>query len=1062
MWLVRIALKRPYTFVVMAMLIVIVGILSIIRMPTDIFPDIDIPVISVIWNYTGLPPEEMEKRIVTNYERILTTTVNDIEHLESQSLTGIAVVKIFFQPGARIEAATAQVTAVSQSVLRLMPPGITPPFIIRYSASNVPILQAALESDALSEQQLFDYATNFVRADMATIPGTQIPWPYGGKQRQIMVDIDPARLYGYGLSPRDVNDAISTENVILPTGTTKMGVNEYPVILNSSPEAFQDIADLPVRTVNGTTVFVRDIASVRDGYSPQTNMVHVEGRRSVLMSILKNGNVSTLDIVKHIRESLPASLARLPKELNVSLLFDQSLFVRAAVDGVVKEAAIAGALTAIMILIFLGSWRSTLIVVISIPLSILVSIIVLALLGESLNVMTLGGMSLAVGILVDDATVEIENIHRNMAKRKPILRAILDGAQEIAMPAFVSTLCICIVFVPVVFITGAAKSLFVPLALAVVIAMMTSYFLSRTLVPTLVHYLLGAEAEAHVRGHDEHAPRGIFGKLFAAFNRAFDRLRDSYGRLLSLALAHRAVVVASFLVFVAGSAGVLLPLVGRDFFPSVDAGLIKLHVRGPSGTRIEESERRFVDIENTIHEVIPKERIETMLDNIGTPYSGINLSLSEGTSISPADGDILIALKKDHASTPGYVRKLRKILREKYPDTTFFFLAPDISTQVLNFGLAAPIDLQVVGGVGNEDATFDVAKKLAARVAGIPGAADVHLAQVGDVPEIKVDVDRTMARQQGLSERDVASDLLISLSSSSQVSPSYWLDVKRGVQYLVAVQTPQYELHSLADLEATPLSTTDKTAAPQFLSNVAQVSRATGPANVTHFNASRSYDVQIGVDGTDLGTVASAVEKVVEELKPTFPRGTTVRLKGQAESMNSSFKGLGFGLIFAVLLVYLLMVVNFQSWLDPFVILMALPGAVAGICWMLFLSHTTLSVPALMGSIMCVGVATANSILVVTFANGQRHGGRPAAEAALAAGMTRLRPVLMTALAMIIGMLPMSLGLGEGGEQNAPLGRAVIGGLLLATAATLFFVPVMYSVLRKKPPKGPDPELEAA
>ncbi|HSO34972.1 MAG TPA: efflux RND transporter permease subunit [Labilithrix sp.] len=1059
MWLVRIALRRPYTFVVMAMLIAIMGVLSIVRMPTDIFPDIDIPVISVIWNYTGLSPEEMEKRIVTNYERILTTTVNDIEHVESQSLTGIAVVKIYFQPGAHIDAATAQVTAVSQSVLKQMPPGATPPFIIRYSASNVPILQVALESESLSEQQLFDYGTNFVRADMAVIQGTQIPWPYGGKQRQIVVDIDPARLYAFGLSPRDVNSAISTQNVILPTGTTKMGANEYPVVLNSSPEAIADIGDLPIRTVKGTTVFVRDIANVRDGSSPQTNMVHVGGRRSVLMSVLKNGNVSTLDIVKNIRAALPVTMAKLPKELKVSLLFDQSLFVRAAVDGVVKEALVAALLTGLMILLFLGSWRSTLIVVVSIPLSILVSIIVLGAMGESLNVMTLGGLALAVGILVDDATVSIENIHRNMAQKKPFVRAIVDGAQEIATPAFVSTLCICIVFVPVAFITGAAKSLFVPLALAVVFAMMMSYFLSRTLVPTLVHFLLRGESEAHANEHPG-PPRGVFARLFAGFNTRFDRLRTWYGGFLALTLHHRGVFAIGFLVFVAASVGALLPLIGRDFFPSVDAGLIKLHVRGAPGTRIEETERHFADIEQTIKTVIPPGSINTMLDNIGTPYSGINLSLSEGTSISAADGDILIALKHDSAPTQAYVSKLRAVLREKYPASTFFFLAPDISTQVLNFGLAAPIDVQVVGAPGNEDATYEVAQSIAARVAAVPGAVDVHLAQVPRVPQIKIDVNRTMARQQGLTERDVANDLLISLSSSSQVSPSYWLDSKRGVQYLVAVQTPQYELSSIDDLGATPLATGDS-AAPQLLSNIAQVSRGTGPANVTHYNASRTFDVQANVEGADLGSVASAVNKIVDELKPGFPRGTTVRIKGQVESMESSFRGLGYGLIFAVLLVYLLMVVNFQSWLDPFVILMALPGAVAGIAWILFLTHTTLSVPALMGAIMCVGVATANSILVVTFANDQRKVGRDATEAALAAGMTRLRPVLMTALAMIIGMLPMSLGIGEGGEQNAPLGRAVIGGLLLATMTTLFFVPVMYSILRRTPPKTHDQELDA-
>lgn len=1054
MWLVRIALRRPYTFVVMAMLIVILGAVTIARMPTDIFPDIDIPVISVVWNYSGLSPEEMERRIVTNYERALTTTVNDIEHIESQSLTGVSVVKIFFQPGAAIEAATAQVTAISQTVVRQMPPGATPPFIIRYSASNVPIMQAALESDTLSEQQLFDYGTNFIRADMATVPGAQLPWPYGGKQRQIVIDIDPQRLFAWGLSPRDVTNAVAAQNVILPTGTAKMGGNEYPIVVNSSPEVIRDIGDLPVKTVDGTTVFVRDVGNVRDGYSPQTNMVHVEGKRSVLMSILKNGRASALEVARRIREMLPSTMAKLPKELKVSLLFDQSVFVRAAVSGVVREALLAAGLTAMMILLFLGSWRSTLIVLVSIPLSILVSIIVLYALGHTLNVMTLGGMALAVGILVDDATVAIENIHRNLGQRKPFVRAIVDGAQEIAVPAFVSTLCICIVFVPVAFITGAAKSLFVPLALAVVFAMLTSYFLSRTLVPTLVRYLLEKESTEH-GAHASLRP-GLAKRFFAAFDRGFDRFRTAYGRWLALALAHRGPVVGAFLAFVALSIA-MLPLVGRDFFPSVDAGLVKLHVRGVPGTRIEESEKRFAEIERTIRTVIPPREIATMLDNIGTPYSGLNLSLSEGALISPADGQISIALAEGHAPTATYVRALRKVLAETYPETTFFFLAPDISTQVLNFGLPSPIDVQLVGVPGNEEATYGVARRIAERMKRIPGAVDVHLAQVPHEPALRIDVDRTMAEQMGMTQKDVASDLLVSLSSSSQVAPSYWLDAKHGVQYLVAVQTPQYENGSIAALDSTPLSSSRGT--PQLLSNVARISRTTGPVNVTHYNAARTYDVQASVDGADLGTVADAVHRVVDELRGSMPRGTQVRIKGQVESMESSFRGLGYGLVFAVLLVYLLMVVNFQSWLDPFVILMALPGAIAGIAWMLFLSHTTLSVPALMGSIMCVGVATANSILVVTFANDQRGVGRDATTAALAAGMTRLRPVLMTASAMIIGMLPMSLGLGEGGEQNAPLGRAVIGGLALATVSTLFFVPVMYSLLRRKPPAS-DPELE--
>jgi multidrug efflux pump subunit AcrB len=1055
MWLVRLALKRPYTFVVMSLLIAILGVVTILRMPTDIFPDIDIPVISVVWGYPGMSPQEMETRIVSNYERALTTTVNDIEHIESQTLTGISVIKIFFQPGAKIEAATAQVTAISQTAVRTAPPGTTPPFIIRYSAANVPILQLALESDSLNEQQLFDYATNFIRADIATIQGAQLPWPYGGKQREVMIDIDPRRLFAWDLSPRDVQSAISAQNIIVPTGSAKIGGNEYPIALNSSPELLEQIAAIPVKVVRGTTVYARDVAGVRDGYAPQTNIVHVEGKKSVLMSVLKQGSTSTLDIVDGIRRMLPTTLARLPKELKVTPLFDQSVFVRASVLGVLKEAAIAAGLTALMLLVFLGSWRSTLIVIISIPLSILVSIIVLWLLGQTLNVMTLGGMALAVGILVDDATVEIENVQRHMAHKKPIVRAILDGAAEIATPAFVSTICISIVFVPVAFISGSAKSLFVPLAMAVVFAMLTSYFLSRTLVPTMMRYLLRHDPE---HAQPARGERRVAARAFAAFEHGFERLRGAYGSWLAWALEHRRFVVGSFLVLVAVSLA-LFPLVGRDFFPTVDAGLMKLHVRGVPGTRIEETERKFAKIEETIHKLVPPSEIATMLDNVGIPYSGLNLSLSEGALISPADGEIFLALKKGHHPTADYVRRLRTELARQYPDQTFFFLAPDISTQVLNFGLAAPIDVQVIGAVGHEDETYGVARQIAERVKRIPGAADVHLAQVPKQPILRVEVDRTMAGQVGLTERDIASDLLVSLASSGMVAPSYWLD-KRGVQYLVAVQTPQREVDSIDALATTPISTGG--GQPQLLSNVATVSRGEGPVNITHFNVARTFDVQANVDRADLGSVAGGTEKVLAELAPSFPRGTTVRMKGQVESMEASYRGLAYGLLFAVVLVYLLMVVNFQSWLDPLVILMALPGAISGIAWMLFVSHTRLSVPALMGSIMCVGVATANSILVVTFANGQRKVGRSASSAALAAGMTRLRPVIMTALAMILGMLPMALGLGEGGEQNAPLGRAVIGGLLLATATTLFFVPVMYSILRRHAPAPVELVAEAA
>ena len=1038
MWLIRTALRRPYTFVVMAMLIAIGGVLSIRATPTDIFPTIDIPVISVIWRYGGLQPDEMEKRIVSNFERFLTTIVSDIDHMESQSLTGTAVIKIYLQPGANISQAIAQTTAISQTAVRSMPPGTVPPLIMQYSATAVPIMQLAMESDTLSEQQLFDYGINYIRSEISTIPGAQIPFPYGGKQRQIMVDIDPKRLHALGLSPRDVQGALAVQNVILPSGTVKLGTNEYPIFVSSSPATLEELGGLPIKTVAGRTVYIRDVANVRDGSAPQTNLVHVEGRRSVLMTILKNGDASTLEVNARIREAIPHALERLPKEaqghLQVKMLFDQSIFVRASIDGVAREALIAAVLTALMILMFLGSWRSTLTVVISIPLSILFSTIVLHLLGQTLNVMTLGGLALAVGILVDDATVAIENIHRNMHQRKPFTRAIIDGAQQIAVPAFVSTLCICIVFAPIAFLTGAARSLFVPMALAVVFAMLMSYLLSRTLVPTMVHYLLRRET-------------GGPNRFTVAFERGFSRLRDGYGRGLAWALHHRAFVVGAFAIAIAGSLA-MIQLVGRDFFPTVDAGLIKLHVRGVPGTRLEESEKQIARIEQTIRGVIPAGEIETMLDVLGTPYSGINLSLSEGAAVSPADGQILIALRPGHRATQDYVRALRETLRRTYPETTFFFLAPDISTQVLNFGLAAPIDLQIVGPIGSEDKTLAVAQQLAAKVARVPGAADVHLAQVPDVPQLQLTIDRVEAQQSGVTERDVASDLLVSLASSGEVAPTYWLD-KRGVQYLVAVQTPQYAIDSMDALRATPVSTAgDKI---QTVGNLTQIKRVTGPANITHFNVARTFDIQANIDGTDLGSVSDAVDELVAQARTSAPTGTRITVKGQVESMNTSFSGLRSGLVFAVLLVYLLMVVNFQSWLDPFIILMALPGALAGIVWILFLTGTTLSVPALIGSIMCVGVATANSILVVSFANEQRLT-RDAPGAALAAGMTRLRPVLMTALAMVLGMLPMALGLGEGGEQNAPLGRAVIGGLVLATLTTLVFVPVMYSLLRRTPP----------
>ena len=1052
MWIVRLALRRPYTFVVMAMLIVILGVVTIARMPTDIFPTIDIPVISVIWNYAGLPPREMEGRITSSFERSLTTTVNDIEHIESQTLTGVSVIKIFLHPTAKIEAATAEVTAISQTFLRQLPPGATPPLIIRYSASNVPILQAALESDELSEQQIFDLTANFLRAGLATVQGAQIPWPYGGRQREVVVDIDLRRLNGWGLSPADVTAAINAQNLVLPTGTAKIGTVEYPILLNSSPVAVHDIGALPVKTVNGTVIYLRDVANVRDGFQPQTSVVHANGQRAVLLSILKSGAASTLDIVARVRAALPRVLATLPPSLKATLLFDQSVFVRAAVDGVVREAAIAAALTALMILLFLGSWRSTVIVVVSIPLSILASVIVLNWLGQTLNLMTLGGMALAVGILVDDATVEIENIHRNLAQQKPLVTAILDGARQIAVPAFVSTLAICIVFVPVVFISGAARFLFVPLAMAVVFAMLSSYLLSRTLVPTMCRYLLAGEAHGGEHG------RGAWSRFHAAFERWFARLRARYGTALAFVLSHRVAAATTFALFTAASFS-LFPLLGNDFFPRVDAGLIRLHVRGPAGTRIEQTEPLFARIERqVIRRVIPADEIDTVIDNLGVPMSAINLSLGDGSLISPADGEILIALKHDHHPTARYVTAIRRELHERFPEVTAFFLAPDMTTQVLNFGLSAPIDVQLTGPAATQQANIALARELRERIAAIPVAVDVHLQQVPDGPELRIAVDRTRASNVGLTQKDVASDVLVALSSSAQVSPGYWLDTTKGVQYLVAVQTPQYQIDSTDALLGTPLTTPGRQT-PQLLSNVATVSRGLGPVNVTHYDAANTYDVLASVEGIDLGSVASRVDDAINAIRGKLPRGTTVEVRGQAQSMRSSFRGLAFGLVFAVVLVYLLMVVNFQSWLDPFVILMALPGALSGIIWMLLVSRTTLSVPALMGAIMSVGVATANSILLVTFANDQRRLGFDSTRAALAAGMTRLRPVIMTALAMIIGMLPMSLGLGEGGEQNAPLGRAVIGGLLFATVATLFFVPIMYSVLRRRPPRSPEVEV---
>ena len=1059
MWIVRLALRRPYTFIVMAILMLVLGITAIASMPTDIFPYIDIPVASMIWSYGGMPPREMADRIVTIAERALTTTVTNIEHMESTTYSGVSVIRLYFQPGANIDLAIAQMTALAQTILRPLPPGTFPPLILSFDASSVPILQLGLQSPSLGEQELYDLGQNFIRTQLATVQGAAIPLPFGGKVPSIMVDTNPEALYAKHLSATDISNAMNVAAPVIPAGTIKVGDREYIVQTNSSPESVQSMNQLPVHTVNGSTVYVQDVAQVRNGYQVQTNIVRANGRRSALLTVLKNGSASTLAIVSDIKKELPRILAGLPGSLHVQQLFDQSLFVRASINGVLREAAIAAGLTGLMILLFLGSWRSTLIVSISIPLSILTSLIVLSLLHQTVNVMTLGGLALAVGILVDDATVEIENIHRNMGMRKPITRAILDGAQQIAVPAFVSTLSICIVFVPVLLLTGAAKFLFTPLAMAVVFAMLTSYLLTRTLVPTMVHYLLKEEAELYQRGADGHAAEaeGLFWRVHHKFNRRFERMRERYRGVLEWVLGRRLLVGGGFGLFVLASLGLAF-VVGRDFFPYVDSGQMRLHVRAPAGTRIEETERIFGQVEREIRNVIPPGEIEEILDNIGLPNSGINLAFGDTSTVGTADGDILISLNdqtKSHG-TQEYERMLRERLREIFPQETFYFQAANITNEILNFGLPMPIDVQIVGR--NAVLNYRLAREIASKVAAVPGAVDVLVRQQEDVPTVRVSVDRIKANQAGLTQRDIANSMLISLSASGQVAPNQWVNPENGVAYTVQVQTPQYRLNSFDALQNTPVTPAND-ATTQLLRNLIRIERTTSSAIVTHYDVQPIYDVWANADRRDLGGVASDVEKILAQYR-NLPGGTQIVMRGQVATMQSSFIRLGTGMLFAILLVYLLMVVNFQSWTDPFIILMAIPGALAGILWMLFLTQTTLNVPSLMGSIMCIGVATANSILLVVFANDERAEGKDALQAALSAGFTRIRPVIMTAMAMIIGMLPMALSLGEGGEQNAPLGRAVIGGLIVATFTTLFFVPIMYSVLRKTPPADQDRIIE--
>ncbi len=1036
----------------------VLGGIAIASMPKDIFPYINIPVVNVVWSYSGLPPQEMADRVVTIDERAMTTTVNDIEHMESTSYNGVAVIKVFFQPNASVELAIAQITALCQTILRPLPPGIFPPNVVKYDASSVPILQLSINSQTLGEEQLYDFGQNFVRTQLATVQGAAIPLPFGGKSRAIMVDIDPEAMYANHVSATDVSNAIANQSVILPAGTAKVGQREYFVRMNGSPATIGGLNELPIRTMNGATVYVKDIAQVRDGYQVQTNIVRTNGTRAALLTVLKSGKASTLDIVKGVKEQIPQIMAGLPKALRITELFDQSLFVRAAINGVLREASIAAGLTGLMILLFLGSWRSTLIVCCSIPLSILTSLIVLSLLGETVNIMTLGGLALAVGILVDDATVEIENIHRNLGMKKAITRAILDGAQQIAVPAFVSTLAICIVFVPVLLLTGAAKFLFTPLAMAVVFAMLTSYLLTRTLVPTMVHYMLPPEVELYQKGEHGHAAQsqGFIWRIHQAFNRHFESMRQWYCETLDWALHRRGLVVTVLAVFYAASF-FLIFIVGRDFFPYVDSGQMRLHVRTPPGTRIEQTERYFANVEREIRRVIPAKELDTIMDNIGLPNGGINLAYGDVATTSDSDGELLIALKSDHRPTQEYQRILREDLARKFHDVTFFFMAANITNQILNFGIPAPLDLQVVGRNAAEN--YAIARRIEKRVAGVPGAVDVQIRQDMNAPTVDVNVDRTLANQAGLTERDIANSMFISLSSSGQVAPNQWLNPQNGVSYQISVQTPQYRIDSFDALKRTPITPANDSST-QLLQNFVTTRRAEMPIIVTHYNVQPEFDIFANVDRRDLGGVASDVYKIMGDAQKSLPQGTTLKMRGQVDTMESSFVRLGLGLVFAILLVYLLMVVNFQSWMDPFIILTAIPGALSGILWMLFLTGTTLNVPSLMGSIMAIGVATANSILLVTFANDERFEGKNALDAALSAGFTRIRPVIMTALAMIIGMLPMAFSMGEGGEQNAPLGRAVIGGLILATISTLLFVPIMYTYLRKTAPINKDKQIE--
>ncbi len=1043
MWIVRLALRQPHTIVVLIILIFLLGGLAIVRTPIDIFPNIDIPVVSVIWTFNGLPPQELADRIVSITERNMTTVVDNIQHVESQSLYGIAVVKVFFQPGVSIDRAVAQITASSQTQLRQLPQGTTPPLIITYSASTVPILQLGLSGQGMSEQALNDYGLNFIRTQLVTVPGTAVPYPYGGKQREVQVDLNTAALQSKGLSPLDVVNAITAQNLILPTGTSKIGMKEYDVdIPNAAPETIAQLNRIPIKTIGTTTIYISDVAWVRDGFPPQTNIVRVNGQRASLLTVQKSGTTSTLSIIAGIKALLPQIKATVPPQLDIKPLADQSIFVKGSIQGVVREALIAACLTAVMILIFLGSWRSTIIIAVSIPLAILCSVILFSALGETINIMTLGGLALAVGILVDDATVEIENINRNIAMGKEIERAILDGAQEIAAPAFVATLSICIVFLPMFLLSGVAKFLFVPLGEAVVFAMLASYMLSRTVVPTMAKWLL--------RGHEHDAEhtkpsRNPFVRMQLRFEKAFEHLRDRYHGVLQRCLHHRRAFLIAFFAACLGSLGLIVPWLGQDFFPSVDSGSFNLHVRAPTGTRIEETARLCDLIERSIRRQLPPGEISNIVDNIGLPYSGINTSYNNTGTVGTQDADILATFAVNNHQTAKYVHDLRISLAKEFPGVTFSFLPSDMVSQILNFGLPAPIDIQVVGNDLQGNQAF--ANALLEQVKYVSGIADARIQQPFDEPYLHLWVDRTKAQQVGFNASSIAQNVLISLGGSFQTSPTFWVDPKNKVSYQIATQTPQYRVDTLQGLANMPITGPSPDAPPSLLASFASTERGTGMAVVSHYNIMPVIDIFGTVQGRDLGGVSKEVTRIIDQARNKLPRGSQVVMRGQVQTMRTSYVGLLSGLAFAIILVYLLIVVNFQSWLDPFIIICALPAALAGIAWMLFVTHTTLSVPALTGTIMCMGVATSNSILVVRFATEQMEAGKDPLAAALEAGFTRFRPVLMTALAMIIGMMPMALGMGDGGEENAPLGRAVIGGLLFATVATLFFVPTVYSIL---------------